>query len=57
VLFGSEHSLWLAGILAGLTYAWLYRTYNNLWLPIAAHACTNLILGLWVLQTGAWQFW
>jgi len=57
VLFGSEHSLWFAGILAGLAYAWLYRTYNNLWLPIAAHACTNLILGLWVLQTGAWQFW
>lgn len=57
VLFGSEHSLWFAGILAGLAYAWLYRTYNNLWAPIAAHACTNLILGLWVLQTGAWQFW
>jgi len=57
VLFGSEHSLWFAGILAGLVYAWLYRTYNNLWAPIAAHASTNLILGLWVLQTGAWQFW
>jgi len=57
VLFGSEHSLWFAGILAGLAYAWLYRTYNNLWAPIIAHACTNLILGLWVLKTGAWQFW
>jgi uncharacterized protein len=29
-LFGSEHSLWFAGILAGLAYAWLYRHYNNL---------------------------
>lgn len=57
VLFGSEHSLWFAGILAGLAYAWLYRTYGNLWAPIAAHATTNLILGLWVLQTGAWRFW
>jgi len=57
VLFGSEHSLWFAGILAGLAYAWLYRKYDNLWAPIAAHATTNLILGLWVLQTGAWQFW
>ncbi len=57
VLFGSEHSLWFAGILAGLAYAWLYRKYDNLWAPITAHATTNLILGLWVLQTGAWQFW
>ncbi|MDO9224605.1 MAG: CAAX prenyl protease-related protein [Pseudomonadota bacterium] len=57
VLFGVEHSLWFAGILAGLAYAWLYRTYNNLWAPITAHATTNLFLGLWVLHTGAWQFW
>lgn len=57
VLFGVEHSLWFAGILAGLAYAWLYRAYNNLWAPITAHATTNLILGLWVLHTGAWQFW
>ncbi len=56
-LFGSEHSLWFAGILAGLAYAWLYRAYDNLWAPVIAHATTNLILGLWVLQTGAWQFW
>ena len=57
LLFGVEHTLWFAGILAGLAYAWLYRRYNNLWAPIAAHASTNLVLGLWVLQTGAWQFW
>jgi CAAX prenyl protease-like protein len=57
LLFGSEHSLWFAGILAGLAYAWLYRHYGNLWPAIAAHATTNLILGLWVLQTGAWRFW
>ena len=56
-LFGSEHSLWFAGILAGLAYAWLYRSYNNLWAPIVAHATTNLILGIWVLRTGAWSFW
>lgn len=57
LLFGAEHTLWFAGILAGLAYAWLYRHYENLWVPIAAHATTNLILGLWVLHTGAWQFW
>jgi uncharacterized protein len=57
VLFGAEHQLWLAGILAGLAYAWLYRKTGVLWLPIAAHACTNLLLGLWVVATGHWQFW
>ena len=25
--------------------------------PIVAHATTNLILGIWVLRTGAWSFW
>jgi len=57
LLFGAEHTLWFAGIVAGLAYAWLYRSYNNLWAPIAAHATTNLILGLWVLHGAAWQFW
>lgn len=57
VLFGLEHSLWLAGIVAGLAYAWLYRASGNLWAPIIAHAVTNLVLGLWVLNTGQWQFW
>jgi CAAX prenyl protease-like protein len=57
LLFGLEHSLWLAGIVAGLAYAWLYRASGNLWPPIIAHAATNLVLGLWVLNTGAWQFW
>jgi hypothetical protein len=57
VLFGLEHNLWLAGIVAGLAYAWLYRASGNLWPPIIAHAITNLILGVWVLSTGNWQFW
>ncbi len=57
VLFGLEHNLWLAGIVAGLAYAWLYRASGNLWPPIISHATTNLILGVWVLSTGNWQFW
>lgn len=57
LLFGVEHSLWFAGFLAGLAYAWLYRHYGNLWAPVVAHATTNLLLGVWVVQTGAWQFW
>jgi CAAX prenyl protease-like protein len=57
VLFGAEHTLWLAGIVAGLAYGWLYMKSNNLWAPVLAHATTNGMLGLWVLHTGQWRFW
>jgi CAAX prenyl protease-like protein len=57
VMFGMEHSLWLAGIIAGLAYSWLYMKSKNLWLPIVAHATTNGLLGIWVLSTKQWQFW
>lgn len=57
IVFGIEHHLWLAGILAGLAYGGLYMRSGNLWSPILAHAVTNLLLGLWVVATGAWSFW
>jgi len=57
LIFGVEHTLWFAGIVAGLAYAWLYRASGNLWPAIIAHSITNGILGLWVLRTGSWQFW
>ena len=55
--FGLEHNLWFAGILAGLAYGWLYRHTGKLWVPILAHALTNLLLGIWVVYTGNWRFW
>ena len=56
-LFAVEHSLWVAGLMAGLAYAGLYITTNNLRAPVLAHAVTNAILGLWILATGSWQLW
>lgn len=56
-LFASEHSLWLAGLLAGMCYTWLYMRSANLWIPIASHAITNGSLGLWILATGNWRYW
>lgn len=56
-LFATEHHLWLAGLLAGLTYGWLYLRTANLWVPVIAHTVTNAILGGWVLATGSWTFW
>lgn len=57
LLFGVEHNLWLAGMVAGVAYGWLYKCHRNLWSPILAHAVTNGLLGLWVLQTGNWSYW
>lgn len=56
-VFMLAHTLWLAAIMAGLVYAWLYRRTGRLWVPVIAHAVTNGALGLWVVATGNWAFW
>ena len=57
ILFGLEHNLWLAGIIAGVIYSMvIYRT-KDLGTVIFAHGVTNLFLGIYVLTTGNWQFW
>jgi len=56
-LFAVEHTQWLAGLIAGLAYGWLYKKTGNLWLSIVAHAITNGILGIWIINTGDWRFW
>lgn len=56
-LFAVEHSLWLAGLITGLAYGWLYKSQRNLWSPIIAHAVTNGVLGIWVLFTAHWGYW
>ena len=56
-VFTLAHTLWLAAIIAGLAYAWLYVRTGKLWVPIIAHAVTNGVLGLWVIQTQQWGFW
>jgi CAAX prenyl protease-like protein len=57
LLFGFEHNLWLAGIVAGAAYSLLYLRHRNLWSPILAHAVTNGLLGVWVVMTGNWSYW
>ena len=57
VLFGFEHNLWLAGIVAGVAYSLLYMRHRNLWSAVIAHAVTNGLLGAWVVATGSWAFW
>ena len=57
LLFGVEHNLWFAGIVAGLAYAALYKWQRKLWSPILAHGVTNGLLGAYVVATGSWQYW
>src|SRR5437588_1438958 len=57
LLFGFSHYQWLAGFLCGLAYQALAIRKNRLGDAMTAHAITNLLLGLWVLWKGAWQFW
>jgi CAAX prenyl protease-like protein len=56
-VFMLAHTLWLAAIIAGLAYAWLYVRTGKLWAPVIAHAVTNGVLGVWVVMTGNWAFW
>lgn len=56
-VFTLAHTEWLAAVLAGLAYALLYRQTGKLWTAVVAHAVTNGVLGLWVIQQGAWQYW
>ncbi|MDP2007218.1 MAG: CAAX prenyl protease-related protein [Rubrivivax sp.] len=56
-VFVLAHTLWLAAIVAGLAYAWLYIRTGKLWVAVIAHGVTNGVLGVWVVATGNWQFW
>ena len=55
-LFAIEHDRWLVGAIAGIAYGLLYLR-KGLLAAIVAHVTTNLVLGLWVVRSGQWQFW
>ncbi len=48
---------WPAALLTGALYNWVaYRT-KSLGACVLAHALTNLLLGLWIMNTRQWGFW
>ena len=55
-LFAIEHDRWLVAAICGTAYG-LLCLRRGLVAAIVAHVTTNLVLGLWVLGTGQWQFW
>jgi uncharacterized protein len=59
LLFALSHSKadWVAALLTGAFYNLVaYRT-KSLSSCILTHAVTNLLLGLWIMQTRQWGFW
>ncbi len=36
---------------------WLMARTKNIWDCVAAHVVTNLLLGIYVIASGEWQFW
>ncbi|WP_319583432.1 CAAX prenyl protease-related protein [uncultured Pseudodesulfovibrio sp.] len=56
-LFGLEHQLYLAGILAGLAYNGIYLKTKSLAQCVLSHAVTNGLLAGYVLTTQNWRFW
>lgn len=57
LMFGLEHDRWLVGILAGAIYGWYAIKTRDIWAVSIAHGITNLLLGIYVIETEAWFFW
>ncbi len=57
LVFGLEHSQWLAGIGAGLAFGWVLLRTRDIAAAIVCHGVTNFLLGLYILATGDYHFW
>ena len=58
VLFGLLHgTFWVAGTLAGMSFALALYQRRALGDAVVAHATTNGLLAMYVLATGRWSFW
>ena len=57
LVFGLEHDRWLAGMMAGAVYGWLVLRTGRIGPAIAAHATTNLALGIYVILSRQYGFW
>ena len=57
LVFGFAHNEWLAGILCAAAYQGLVCWKKNLGEAMTAHAITNFLLGIYIINRGQWQFW
>lgn len=58
VLFGALHGgFWLAGTIAGMTFAFALYQRRALGDAVVAHATTNGLIAVYVFVTGQWSVW
>ena len=57
ILFGLEHQMIGAGMMAGVAYNILYYRTKSVTQCVLAHAVTNFSLGIYVVLSGATRFW
>lgn len=57
--FCLEHQIkdWPAALLAGVLFNLVAVKTKSLGACVIAHAITNLVLGIWILQSKQWGFW
>lgn len=56
-LSAASHPEWLVAALAAAAYAGVLTATRSLFAVVAAHAVTNLALGVYVVTTGEWRYW
>ncbi len=57
ILFGLEHHLWLAGMVAGAAFNLVLLRTRRLWPCVLAHGISNLALATHVLLRSEWHWW
>jgi exosortase E/protease (VPEID-CTERM system) len=57
VLFGLLHGRWVAGILAGLAYAWAVYRRGQIGDAVLAHIITNILIAFYVVVQQRWGLW
>lgn len=57
ILFGLEHHLFLAGMMAGALFNIVLYFTRSIVQCVVSHATANFALGVYVLYTGKWHFW
>ena len=58
LLFGALHGgFWLAGTIAGMTFALALYQRRAIGDAVVAHATTNGLIAMYVLTTGRWSMW
>jgi CAAX prenyl protease-like protein len=57
-LFGAFHGgMWLAGTLAGMSFALALYSRRSLGDAVQAHAITNGLIAVYAFATGQWSVW